>query len=189
MGKGTTTLALALTLTFLGCAGSGEMAATSPETSAASSKVELSETIPETTKADEAPQADSTPLAQEEHEEQETEEMKLSIDGSNVSVAWENNQAVSDLKALATENPLTVELSSYGGFEQVGPLGTNLTTSDARITTAPGDIVLYAGNQISIFYGPNTWSYTKLGHITDKTAEELADLLGSSRVSITIAVD
>ena len=114
--------------------------------------------------------------------------MQLSINGVDVAVEWEDNQAVADLAALASNGPITVELSMYGGFEQVGPLGTSLTTSDAQVTTKPGDIVLYASNQISIFYGSNSWAYTRLGHITDKTAEEMADLLGNGNVSITITV-
>ena len=77
----------------------------------------------------------------------------------------------------------------YGGFEQVGPLGASLTASDVQTTTESGDIVLYAGNQVSIFYGPNSWAYTKLGHITDKTANEMAALLGNGDVGITIAVN
>ncbi len=113
-------------------------------------------------------------------------EMRMSIGGTDVSVEWERNQAVDDLRALAAEGPITVELSMYGGFEQVGPLGSNLTASDTQMTTESGDIVLYAGNQISVFYGPNSWAYTKLGHITDKTANEMEDLLGNGDTTITI---
>ena len=112
--------------------------------------------------------------------------MKMSIDGTNVDVEWENNQAVSDLRALVEGAPLTVDLSMYGGFEQVGRLGTRLTSDDVQTTTRPGDIVLYAGNQIVVFYGSNSWAYTRLGHITSHTAKGMADLLGNGNVSITI---
>ena len=83
--------------------------------------------------------------------------------------------------------PLTVDLSRYGGFEQVGPLGTTLTASDVQTTTTAGDIVLYSGNQIVIFYGSNSWAYTRLGHITSQTANDMASLLSGRDVSITIA--
>lgn len=115
--------------------------------------------------------------------------MMLSIDGIDVDVAWEENQAVDDLKALAADGPIVVELHMYGGFEQVGPLGTRLTASDEQMTTEPGDIVLYAGDQVSIFYGPNSWAYTKLGHITDRTAAEMATLLGNGDVSMTLTAE
>lgn len=114
--------------------------------------------------------------------------MRMGIGDTDVSVEWEDNQAVADLHAFATKAPVTVELSMYGGFEQVGPLGTSLTASDEQMTTEPGDIVLYAGNQISVFYGPNSWAYTKLGHVTDRTADEMAELLGNGDTSITIAI-
>lgn len=76
-------------------------------------------------------------------------------------------------------------MSMYGGFEQVGSLGKSITSSDIRITTNPGDIVLYSSNQIVIFYDSNTWSYTKLGHI-NLSKSELTDLLGDEDVVITL---
>ena len=78
-------------------------------------------------------------------------------------------------------------MSMYGGFEQVGSLGTSLPRDDKQITTNAGDIVLYSGNQIVVFYGSNSWAYTRLGRITDKTASEMADLLGNGNVRITIS--
>ena len=77
-------------------------------------------------------------------------------------------------------------MSMYGGFEQVGSIGSKLPRNDKQTTTAAGDIVLYSGNQMVIFYGSNSWAYTRLGHITDKDAEEMAELLGSGNVTITI---
>ena len=73
----------------------------------------------------------------------------------------------------------------YGGFEQVGSLGNSITRNDERITTDFGDIVLYSGNQIVIFYGSNSWEYTRLGHV-DMTKEELTELLGNGDVKIVI---
>ena len=74
----------------------------------------------------------------------------------------------------------------YGGFEQVGPIGQSLPRDDSQTTTQTGDIVLYSGNQIVVFYGSNSWSYTRLGHISDKTAEEMTQLLSNGDVTITI---
>jgi hypothetical protein len=80
-------------------------------------------------------------------------------------------------------------MSMYGGFEQVGPLGTYLPANDAQTVTQPGDIVLYAGNQIVVFYGSNSWAYTRLGHVTDQTAAQLKDLLGNGDVTLTLSVE
>lgn len=74
----------------------------------------------------------------------------------------------------------------YGDFEQVGSLGTSLPRKDEQTTTQAGDIVLYSGNQIVVFYGSNSWAYTRLGKITDKSAEELEELMGSGDVTIKL---
>ena len=81
---------------------------------------------------------------------------------------------------------MSIQMSMYGGFEQVGSLGMNLPRDDEQTTTQAGDIVLYSGNQIVVFYGSNSWAYTRLGKITDKSAKELKDLLGSKDVIITL---
>ena len=120
--------------------------------------------------------------------EDETETMKLAlkIDGIEVDVIWADNDSVKALKNLA-EDGLTINMSKYGGFEQVGSIGSTLPSSDTRITTNPGDIVLYSSNQIVIFYDSNTWSYTKLGHI-NLSISELTDLLGDEDVVITLTL-
>lgn len=113
--------------------------------------------------------------------------MHLFIGDTEVSVAWEDNESVSALLDLAKAGPLIIEMSMYGGFEQVGSLGSSLPRNDKQTTTESGDIVLYSGNQVVIFYGSNSWAYTRLGRITDKTATEMNELLGNGNVVITIS--
>ena len=121
--------------------------------------------------------------------EDETANMKLTlkIDGIEVDVIWADNDSVKALKNLAKDG-LTINMSKYGGFEQVGSIGSTLPSSDTRITTNPGDIVLYSSNQIVLFYDSNTWSYTKLGHI-NLSKSELTDLLGDEDVVITLSLE
>ena len=121
--------------------------------------------------------------------EDETANMKitLKIDGIEVDVIWADNDSVKALKNLAKDG-LTINMSKYGGFEQVGSIGSSLPSSDTRITTSPGDIVLYSANQIVLFYDSNTWSYTKLGHI-NLSKSELTDLLGDEDVMITLSIE
>lgn len=111
-------------------------------------------------------------------------ELTLKIDGIEVDAIWADNDSVKALKNLAKDG-LTINMSKYGGFEQVGSVGSTLPSSDTRITTNPGDIVLYSSNQIVIFYDSNTWSYTKLGHI-NLSKSELTDLLDDEDVVITL---
>ena len=115
--------------------------------------------------------------------------LHMTIDETDVDVAWEENQSVEALRALCQSGPLTITMSRYGGFEQVGPIGQRLPSSDSQITTQAGDIVLYSGDQIVVFYGSNSWAYTKLGHITDKSNQELTELLSNGDVTITITAE
>ena len=112
--------------------------------------------------------------------------LQMTIGETPVEVAWEDNESVEALKGLCQDGPLTIEMSMYGGFEQVGSIGQSLPRADVQMTTQAGDIVLYSGNQMVVFYGSNSWSYTKLGRIGGKSAQELAELLGSGDVTITI---
>lgn len=132
----------------------------------------------------------SVPISEEtvalESDPEEYSEMIMLIDETPVEVIWEDNESVEALEALVSEAPVTIEMSVYGGFEQVGSLGQSLPREDISITTGAGDIVLYSGDQIVIFYGSNSWEYTRLGHISDKSEEELTELLGNGDVTITI---
>ena len=119
-------------------------------------------------------------------EAEDMKTLKMEIDGTELSVVWEENESVDALTDLASEGPISVELSMYGGFEQVGSLGVRLPRNDTQIKTQAGDIVLYAGDQIVVFYGTNTWAYTRLGHI-ELSAAELAELLGHGDVTLLLS--
>ena len=108
--------------------------------------------------------------------------MRLLIGEREVPVAWEENESV---KALQDLCPLTIRMSMYGGFEQVGSIGQSIFREDVETVTDSGDIVLYSGNQIVIFYGSNSWAYTRLGHI-DLSEQEMRDLLSGGDVTITL---
>lgn len=122
-------------------------------------------------------------------EEAQEKMLQLKIADTIVEVAWEDNESVEELRKLCEEEPLTIQMSMYGGFEQVGSVGTSLPRNDAQTTTSSGDIVLYSGNQIVVFYGSNSWAYTRLGHITDQDEESMAQLLGNGDVTITISME
>ena len=113
--------------------------------------------------------------------------MELKIGETPVTVEWEDNESVAALAALCADEPLTLQLSMYGGFEQVGPIGQRLPSQVVQTVTQSGDIVLYSSSQIVIFYGSNSWPYTRLGHITDKSGEELKDLLSNGDITVTFS--
>lgn len=115
--------------------------------------------------------------------------MKMKIGDTVVAVDWEDNESVEALKALCKDVPLTIQMSMYGGFEQVGSIGTSLPRNDEQTTTQAGDIVLYSGNQLVVFYGSNSWAYTRLGRVADQEAEGMQALLGNGDVTITISLE
>ena len=119
--------------------------------------------------------------------QEEEPAMLLTINGTQIPVDWEDNESVEALKDLAAEAPLTIQMSPYGGFEQVGPIGTSLPRNDEQTVTEPGDLVLYSGNQIVVFYGSNSWAYTRLGRIRDMDQAALTELLGADAVSLGIS--
>ncbi|MDE5607566.1 MAG: hypothetical protein K2I64_01380 [Muribaculaceae bacterium] len=113
----------------------------------------------------------------------------ITAGGRTATATLADNAATAELAELLASGPVTVEMSDYGGFEKVGSLPRSFTTSNRQITTVPGDIMLYQGNQMVIFYGSNSWSYTPLGHIDGATAESVKTLLGSGRVTVILSLD
>ena len=127
--------------------------------------------------------------AEQNVKEEETMDRKMIVEvgGKHFTATLEDNKAADTLAEMMQEDPVTIQMSDYAGFEKVGDLGTDLPTSNRQTTTQAGDIVLYQGNQIVIFYGSNSWSYTRLGRIDDLTGWETA--LGDGDVTVTFALE
>ena len=140
---------------------------------------------PEPSTGTDVPVAEEPPV--EESAQMPT--LMLSIDGTPVTVLWEDNETVSELLTAAQNGAIEVSASRYGGFEQVGSLPQSFSRSDVQMTTQPGDIVLYSGNQLVIFFGSNSWSYTRLGHVNGMSSEELSDLLNKDVVMIELGAE
>lgn len=116
----------------------------------------------------------------------DTHTLYLTVEGVTFPATFADNQGAEALADLLTDGPLTLSLEDYGGFEKVGSLGHSLPTSNTHIITQSGDIVLYQGNQIVLFYGSNAWSYTRLGQVTDLTGWQEA--LGHGDVTVTLSL-
>ena len=116
----------------------------------------------------------------------DTHTFYLTVEGVTFPATFADNQGAEALTDLLTDGPLTLSLEDYGGFEKVGSLGHSLPTSNTHISTQSGDIVLYQGNQIVLFYGSNAWSYTRLGQVTDLTGWQEA--LGHGDVTVTFSL-
>lgn len=112
----------------------------------------------------------------------------IRVNNQILDVELEDNSATKELKEKLKNGDIVIEAHEYGGFEKVGDLGFSLPREDTSITTKVGDIVLYQGNQISVFYNSNSWSYTKLGKIQNTSANELKNILGNGDIKITFTL-
>ena len=148
---------------------------------------------PDVSKASAAPDASErpTPLSAASDNRpapDEKAEICIRVNGVPVSVLWEDNPSVDALRTLLRQGEITIETRRYGGFEQVGSLPQALVRNDTQLTAAAGDIMLYGGDCIVLFYGSNSWSYTRLGRISGLDEAELAELFGGGGVTLTLSV-
>lgn len=127
---------------------------------------------------------DSLPLTKEETEMK----LNITVNGQNLTATLADSTAAKELAQKLESGAVTVELGEYGGFEKVGALPWSLTRSDESTVTQAGDIMLYQGSQITIFYGSNSWSYTPLGHVDGLSQEELSEILGQGDVSAELSI-
>ncbi len=112
----------------------------------------------------------------------------VTVNGTHTLAATlAQNDSARAFAALLDSGALTLSLHGYGGFEQVGALPARLPRNDTHIAAEPGDIMLYQGNQLVIFYGTNAWSYSRLGRIDGADKAVLAALLGAGDVTVTFA--
>ncbi len=139
------------------------------------------------------PEASSEPAAQLPEETKEEEPMKevqfyIIANGTTFPADFADNDSADAFRDLLREGDLTINMSDYGSFEKVGSIGTSLPRKDTQISTTTGDVMLYQGDQIVIFYGTNSWSYSRLGKVDGVTAEALLSAFGSGDVAITFSL-
>lgn len=127
-----------------------------------------------------------------EHPSQETvmnqEYFYVTAGDKTFQAEFADNSSAEAFKALLEKGNITVTMEDYGNFEKVGNLGISLPRNDTRITTGPGDIILYQGNSITIYYDTNTWNFTQLGKIPGATRDHLLSVLGKGTVTVTFSL-
>ncbi len=118
----------------------------------------------------------------------ETSSMILQIGDETLTATLADNSSAEALVNTLSEGPITINMRDYGNMEKVGSLGRDFPTNNESITTEPGDIILYQGSALVIYYAPNTWNFTRLGKIDNITKEELMDILGEGDVTVTLSL-
>ena len=127
------------------------------------------------------------PIHQKKIKKEESEAMLLEVNGYTFEVELENNTSAKALKEYVSKEKRTFSLDDYGNFEKVGDLGITLPRNDETISTKEGDLILYLGNKLCLYYNQNTWNFTKLGHIKDTTY--LKEVLGKGSVQVTLLME
>lgn len=115
--------------------------------------------------------------------------MKITAGDTSFTAILADNSSVEALKELLAEGPLTISMSDYAGMEKVGPIGTSLPRNDEQISTGAGDIILYQGNSLVIYYDTNSWNFTRIGKIEDVMGEELLEAFGDGDVTVTFSLE
>ena len=119
----------------------------------------------------------------------EDDMMKITAGDHTFTAVLADNSSVSALKEMLAEQPLTIDMSDYASMEKVGAIGSSLPRNDEQISTGAGDIILYQGNSLVIYYDANSWNFTRIGKIEDVTREELLEALGTGDVTVTFSLD
>jgi len=114
--------------------------------------------------------------------------IKIEVNGTTLTATLKDNVSTRALVNLLKEGPLTINMNDYAGMEKVGPIGTTLPQCNERLTTQPGDLILYLGQYFVIYYAPNTYSLTPLGKIDNTSGDELIRILGNGDVTVTISL-
>lgn len=113
-------------------------------------------------------------------------EILMVVNNQELEIVLENNSCTKELLKKLENGELNINLNDYGNFEKVGELGFELPSSDSYINTSPGDVMLYLGNKITIFYDYNSYTYTRIGKIKNINSTDLKNILGSNKVNITL---
>jgi hypothetical protein len=114
--------------------------------------------------------------------------VNITIGDTLLTATLVDNSSVDALKEALMTGPIVINMSDYGNMEKVGSLGMTLPRNDQQITTQAGDIILYQGGALVIYYAPNSWNFTRLGRIDNVTAEELRAILGDGNITITLSL-
>lgn len=142
-----------------------------------------------TVKTDQSSNEDKQQNNPQEEEKVEQNQFYITAGETVFTAVFSDNSSAEAFKKLLAEEPLTVDMHDYGSFEKVGEIGGTLPRNDEQITTEPGDVILYLGTSITIYYDTNSWNFTRLGKIRDATKEDLLAALGNGNVTVTFSLE
>ena len=177
---------LSILIMLNGCAGGpGHQ---SPETGTEQQAESTEAPAAETGETESVPEEEKTKETDMKTEILSENEIRITVGKGSFIVKLDENSSAAALRELLAEGDRTISASNYGGFEKVCALGTTLPSNDVQTTTQAGDVMLYSSNQIVIFYGSNSWAYTRLGRVEGLSAEDLESILSGPETEITLSL-
>ena len=178
-------LMLALILLLLsGCTGSQQTKPVASEGSGSAEEVSL----PVTTEAASESEASESHGTEPEAPGGNDRMIYAHVNRKALKILAAENSSAEAFLDLLNAGDVTTEMHDYGSFEKVGALGTTLPRNDEQITTEPGDVILYQGNQVTIYYDVNSWSFTRLGKVQGLSQAELKEILGTGNATVTFSL-
>lgn len=142
-----------------------------------------------TLKTDKSSNEDKQQNNLQEEEKVDQNQFYITAGETVFTAAFSDNSSAEAFKNLLAKEPLTVDMHDYGSFEKIGEIGSTLPRNDEQITTEPGDVILYLGTSITIYYDTNSWNFTRLGKIQNATKEGLLAALGDGDVTVTFSLE
>ena len=117
--------------------------------------------------------------------------IRLTVNSRSFTATLIKNSSTEALKQRLAQGDIRIRMNDYGNMEKVGSLGFSLPRNDRQTTTGPGDLILYQGNSLVIYYDTNSWNFTRLGHVDGvSTREEMLSLLGGTgEITLTISLN
>ena len=117
------------------------------------------------------------------------DKLLITINGKTLTADFADNSSAKALAEALAKSSITYQADDYGNFEKVGDLGQTFPKNDENITTEPGDIILYQGHNLCIYYAQNTWSFTRIAKIKGISKDELKEFLGEGEITVTLSVE
>ena len=85
------------------------------------------------------------------------QKLYLTIGGVTKTATMVSNSSTEALVAQLQQGNITYEAHDYGNFEKVEALGYTFPENNEQINTVPGDLILYQGSNLCIYYDTNSW--------------------------------
>ena len=179
-------LIMALSLTFIACGNTDD---DDDDVTPIETKETTQNAVPQETTQNVDSQETTQNIDPQTNTENNMNKMFITVNGKTLTADLADNSSAKALAEALANSPITYKADDYGNFEKVGDLGMSFPQNNENITTEPGDIILYQGHNLCIYYAQNTWNFTRIAKINGISQKELKDFLGDGEITVTLSVE